>query len=783
MNHKDIEQKFSDIIDSNLPEAELQELLGKIEGDPELKQSFSDFQKVLQMEAEIADEQHQLHENFVVQVMNQLEGEGSGLLRSLIMQLQTLHRNSAFLTAAVTCSIALICIQLLGKSDDRISKNQTIQLVEQDKINQKLPQSPAEQQSSRGIVVPIDQTQAKQGSENKPAGLSGDGDSAYLELKKAADEKRQDNSRIKAAGDSGVELREAQELISSSSEGHSIERQVPAPAPQAGVVAPALSGKTSVELSSKGLQAAPQGIVMQDQLEEWNTRTAEVFPEPIHQMQRGLDESAPGYSLPFHDKSRVQIPNTERYGQWVENARTLARETPVSTFSIDVDTGSYTNARRFLQMGQLPPADSVRIEEFINYFKYSYPVQTEKPFTFSYEIAPSPLSKGRHLLKLGIKARDSINQEKPWNLVFLVDVSGSMADANKLELVKQSLRVLTNNMRSGDRVALVTYAGYAEVALPSTGIENKSRILAAIDQLGAGGSTHGSAGIMTAYQIAEQARISNGVNRVILATDGDFNVGVTDQNALIDLIEQKRKTGITLTTLGFGTGNYNEAMMEQIANKGNGNYFYIDSFKEARKVFETDLLGTIEVVAKDVKLQIEFNPDQVLEYRLVGYENRKLREEDFNNDSIDAGEIGSGHTVTALYELVLADTPDAAALISERRYANAQDKPVETANKQFSAELAFLKIRHKAPDADISQLMSFPLEKQHVQKDFEQASPDFRFAAAVSMFAGILRKSQYANQLTISEVLQIAERAQGQDANGLRAEFVQLVKNARALER
>jgi Ca-activated chloride channel homolog len=473
--------------------------------------------------------------------------------------------------------------------------------------------------------------------------------------------------------------------------------------------------------------------------------------------------------------------NRETYKAYHENKRNRVKEQPVSTFSIDVDTGSYTNTRRYLQMGQRPPVDAVRVEEFINYFTYNYPSPTNEPFGLTYEVAPSALEPSRFLLRLGVKAQDARIKETPWNLVFLIDISGSMMDQNKLPLVKQALKIIVGQMKSNDRVSLVTYAGSAGVALEPTGIIERAKIESAIDSLGAGGGTHGSAGIQKAYDLAQSARITNGVNRVILATDGDFNVGITDLKELIKLIEQKRESGIALTTLGFGSGNYQEATMEQLANKGNGNYFYIDSFKEARKVFQQDLAGTIEVVAKDVKLQVEFNPDQVTEYRLVGYENRKLKQEDFDNDTVDAGEIGSAHTVTALYEIVLADSPLARKENEKLRYEGNRNQLPNIAPFDRNAELGFLKIRYKAPDGDTSKLLEFPLKRSEVKEEASAASSDFQFVTAVSGFAEILRKSNYAGQFTLKEVATLAQGALGEDPHGYRREFLELVRSAEVI--
>ncbi len=478
-------------------------------------------------------------------------------------------------------------------------------------------------------------------------------------------------------------------------------------------------------------------------------------------------------------------PGTESYTSYTENPRTLVRDEALSTFSIDVDSASYANARRFINTGTLPPQDSVRIEEFVNYFDYNYPQQREKPFTVSYEMAPAPYDEGRFLLKLGIKARDAAQSEKGWNLVFLVDVSGSMDESNKLALLKKALPRLVQKMRPEDRLAIVTYAGDAGVALESTVGTQKERILEAIDGLHAGGSTHGSAGIRLAYEIARKNFKEGSVNRVVLATDGDFNVGTVSHEELFNLIEEQRRSGVTLTVLGVGSGNLKDSMMEQLADKGNGNYFYLDSFKEARKVLETDLAGNMEVVAKDVKLQIEFNPQHVYEYRLIGYDNRKLDKHDFANDQVDAGEIGAGHTVTALYEIVLSDSELARKLTLEYRYRNKSEVKEEPrqADNGFASELAFLKVRFKKPESNTSELLQFPIETSVTKKSFKDASSDFRFAAAVADFAALLRGSQYAGSYTFKDIIELAQQARGEDPHGYRQEFIELVKDASAIRR
>ena len=477
----------------------------------------------------------------------------------------------------------------------------------------------------------------------------------------------------------------------------------------------------------------------------------------------------------------ANYPSVERYGQYSENPRILVRNEPLSTFSIDVDTGSYTNMRRFVREGQIPPAESVRVEEFLNYFSYDYPKQYTDPFKVYTEIAPSPLDSKRHLLKIGVKSRDIGEQIKPWNLVFLVDVSGSMASADKLGLLKQALKLLVHGMRKDDKVSLVTYAGEAGTLLEGAGKDRSAEILQKIDQLGAGGSTNGSGGINEAYRIAQKQLLKEGENRVILATDGDFNVGVTSDEELIKIIEEKRKQGVTLTTLGFGEGNLNERMIEQLANKGDGNYFYIDSFKEARKVFETDLLATIETVAKDVKVQVEFNPEHVAAYRLIGYDNRLLNKEDFKNDAIDAGETGSGHTVTALYEIALTGSPFAKELESELRYQG--NKAAATTPVAGNSELAFVKIRYKEPTGSDSRELSFPIQVSEVKAESASASADFKFAASVHYLAADLRNSALTDKHPISEVLRLARDNMGKDTEGYRREFVDLVESLASLKR
>ncbi|MGH8354651.1 MAG: vWA domain-containing protein, partial [Pseudomonas sp.] len=438
------------------------------------------------------------------------------------------------------------------------------------------------------------------------------------------------------------------------------------------------------------------------------------------------DAMQPGY--------REEVPR-EQYQKLADNPIHAVAETPVSTFSIDVDTGSYANVRRFLNEGRLPPQEAVRLEELVNYFPYAYPLaQGDTPFGIGTELAPSPWNPNSRLLRVAIKASDmQAEQLPPANLVFLVDVSGSMDRREGLPLVQSTLKLLVDQLRAQDKVSLVVYAGESRVVLEPTAGSQKAKIRAAIERLSAGGSTAGESGIQLAYRQAQQGYLAKGINRILLATDGDFNVGISDFETLKKLAADKRKTGVSLTTLGFGVDNYNEQLMEQLADAGDGNYAYIDSLREARKVLVDQLGSTLAVVAKDVKIQIEFNPAQVSEYRLLGYENRALKREDFGNDKVDAGEIGAGHTVTALYEIV---PTGAKGWLEPLRY---QAAPKAEAK---SGELALLRIRYKTPGQDSSRLLEVPIQAGQGAASLAQASADLRFAAAVAAFAQQLKGGQ-----------------------------------------
>jgi Ca-activated chloride channel family protein len=499
--------------------------------------------------------------------------------------------------------------------------------------------------------------------------------------------------------------------------------------------------------------------------------------------------SAPAYSRSTEQMANTNAPgvaatqdeqvpgNTESYSHIDENPFIEVSRAPLSTFSIDVDTASYSNTRRFLNDGRLPPRDAVRIEELINYFSYDYPQPVgDAPFSVTAEVSEAPWNKSHRLVHIGLQGKKiPMEQMPPANLVFLLDVSGSMDEPNKLPLLKAALKTLVEQLRASDRVAIVVYAGSSGMVLPSTPGDRKAEILSALDQLSAGGSTNGAAGIQLAYQIAQQNFIRGGSNRVVLATDGDFNVGVTSEGELVRLIEEKRESGVFLSVLGFGTGNTQDSKMEKLADKGNGNYAYIDTLAEARKALGEQIGGTLFTIAKDVKIQVEFNPKQAAAYRLIGYENRLLRDQDFNDDKKDAGEIGAGHTVTALYEVVPYGQKFDNAGVDPLKY----QQPAQPSQMADGKELMNIKLRYKEPDAGQSKLLNIGLTDSGGK--LGNASENFKFASAVAEFGMLLRASQYKADASYTDVLQRARASTGTDLQGYRTDFIKLVETARTL--
>jgi Ca-activated chloride channel family protein len=535
--------------------------------------------------------------------------------------------------------------------------------------------------------------------------------------------------------------------------------------------------------NSKAYAAAPQRncikftppvIKADEQVAEEEYSTTEVS---VVDYDKGTDDIAvPIAPEPIKTQKDEEF-NTENYSAIEEvGFKEVARE-PLSTFSVDVDKASYANIRRFLNDGQLPPAGAVRIEEMINYFTYNYEQPTDsKPFATKTDMAVCPWNSNHYLLKIGIKGREMDKASLPSsNLVFLLDVSGSMDEPNKLPLLKSAFKLLVNELRPNDKVAIVVYAGAAGVVLPSTPGNKKEQIIDALEQLQAGGSTAGGEGLHLAYKIANENFIKGGNNRIILATDGDFNIGESSNSAMEDLVSQQRDKGVMMTVLGFGMGNYKDDRMEIIADKGNGNYAYIDNLQEARKTLVGEFGGTLFTIAKDVKLQLEFNPSKVAAYRLIGYENRRLNNEDFNDDKKDAGEIGAGHTVTALYEVVPVSSPDANELTHKVDALKYQQTTTMTNNNEWLT----LKLRYKKPDADESQLIQQAVTDAPLA--FEDADNDFRFASSVAGFGLILRQSQYKGDLTYEMVTKIAVNAKGIDEEGYRGEMVRLIKLAKTL--
>ena len=471
--------------------------------------------------------------------------------------------------------------------------------------------------------------------------------------------------------------------------------------------------------------------------------------------------------------------NTEEYGRIQENGFKSVADAPLSTFSIDVDPASYSNMRRFINRGELPPADAIRTEELVNYFSYDYPKPTgNDPVKITVEAGTCTWNTAHRLVRIGLKAKEIPTEQLPAsNLVFLIDVSGSMWGANRLDLVKSSLKLLVNNLRNKDKVAIVTYAGSAGVKLEATSGGDKQKIREAIDELTAGGSTAGGAGIHLAYQIAKKNFISDGNNRIILCSDGDFNVGVSSAEGLEQLIEKERKSGVHLTVLGYGMGNYKDKKIQVLAEKGNGNHAYIDNLQEANRVLVGEFGATLHTVAKDVKLQVEFNPSQVQAYRLIGYESRLLKDEDFNNDAKDAGDMGAGHTVTAFYEVIPAGVKNEyVGKVDDLKY---QKKEKMTLKPTGSDELLTVKLRYKAPDKDVSRKMELPF----VDNKGDSVSSDFRFASAVAMFGQLLRDSDFKGTADYDKVIKLAKQGLNNDERGYRREFIRLVEAAKGLEK
>ena len=506
------------------------------------------------------------------------------------------------------------------------------------------------------------------------------------------------------------------------------------------------------------------------------------FQQKLASENAAASKSTAAYqAIAYTTQNSLSYENNENYSQIISNSFKNVTDDPLSTLSIDVDTASYAHMRRYLQHNQLPPADAIRIEEMINYFSYDYPQPNgDDPLTITAEISDAPWHNENKLVHIGIQGKKiDISKAPASNLVFLIDTSGSMSD--DLGLVKKSIEMLVDNLREEDSVSIVAYAGSAGLVLRPTSGADKKTIVAAINRLQSGGQTAGGAGIELAYKVAKQNFIHNGNNRVILATDGDFNVGVSSQEGLIRLIEKKREDQIYLSVLGFGRGNYQDYKMEQLADNGNGNYAYIDNLLEAKKVLVKEMGGTLFTIAKDVKIQVEFNPAKVKSYRLIGYVNRLLNKEDFNDDKKDAGELGAGHTVTALYEISLYDSDESNSNVDALRYqtASANESAKECFN--YCNEILTVKARYKRPESDNSQLITMPVIE--ILTEFDESSDNFRFSSAVAAFGMLLRNSEFKGDLSYEKIQQIARLSKGKDLQGYRGEFVRLIELAEVVSK
>ena len=536
-----------------------------------------------------------------------------------------------------------------------------------------------------------------------------------------------------------------------------------------------ISGRSVINVSLKTVKLVTQEIL--------NDRTADAKKiYPMEAYNRGIASgkimAAPSTGMYNFDGDEEEF-SREGYDNINENIFFKVKDNPLSTFSIDVDAASYSNVRRFLNQGQLPPAGAVRIEEMVNYFHYEYPQPTgNDPFSINTEISDAPWNKDHKLVLIGLQGKKILTDNLPAsNLVFLIDVSGSMSSPNKLPLVKASMKMLVDQLREQDKVTMVVYAGSAGLVLPPTSGDNKTKIKEAIDNLEAGGSTAGGAGIKLAYKMAKENFVKNGNNRVILCSDGDFNVGESSDDALERMIEQERKSGVFLTILGYGMGNYQDAKMQKLADKGNGNHAYIDGISEAKKVLVNEFGGTLFTIAKDVKLQVEFNPAKVQGYRLIGYENRMLAKEDFNDDKKDAGEMGSGHTVTALYEIIpVGVNSDFLKGVDSLKY---QKNIVPLSKSSYTDEIMTVKFRYKTPDGEVSKLIEHPVLDKQIT--IVKTSDNFRFASSVAEFGMLLRNSAFKSSSSFDNVLMLARKAKGNDEEGYRSEFVRLVESAQML--
>jgi Ca-activated chloride channel family protein len=729
--------QFIGLVDESLSPHEAEELRRKIDIDPNLRSEFEQYRRIVAGERRVHSVTGEPSADFLEQVMTNVRNEpdeGMKLTQweMVVMQYKK-YRNvvvGAIATGGVVCLALLLPEGEVGSGDQALRSSGSgyspVAKYNDDRVAAAAP--PADASSFIGDAVTAfhdTETQAVKGGD-----------------------KTNDVGQNASLGGSSTSA---------------VGRPMP-PAKEEGMTG-------SVSRFNKG-RALVLNDLLAERLYQYEEKSGTVLKQMIDKSSDALAGAPSTDSAHPTVAQRITPPH-----QPITQPFQLTTTAPHSTFSMDVDTGSYTNTRKILRSGRRPSVDLVRAEEFINYFSYQHPTNTEKPFSTVYDIAPSPMTKGAKILRIGVKSRESISSDKPWNLVFLIDTSGSMADHNKLPMVKEALKLLAGKMRASDRLSIVTYANGSQVALPPTRSGELDRINGVIDGLTAEGGTNGHAGITLAYQAAQQGFIPNGVNRVILATDGDFNVGITNHDELITEIQRQRLKNVSLTTVGVGEANYQEHLMEQLADKGDGNYFYLDTFDEARKVFGHDLISTIDTVAKDAKIQVEFNPAAVSQYRLIGYENRALAAHQFTDNSVDAGEVGAGQSVTALYEVVLAGDKVTQEGTVETRYGPTP-APTPTPGPR-PEEFGFVRIRFQDPTSKEVEQLSFPMMTEQVQSSLAESSENLRFATAVAAFAEKL--CGVAINATYAEIADLAQGARGSDPDGRRAEFISLVREAEAM--
>lgn len=745
MTNKYSSKHFIEYLRDTLSSEEKEAFEASLETDSSLSEEFSEFKQVWALTQKVSAEQHKAPSSFSSKVLEAVEAERAVLSKGESMMSKFRLGNKALAGMATVC-VAVLCLVSLTKTNYPSISPQADRIETEKTATEELVSNPS---GSGTVITKGDSTKTKPKKQNIVATPKASQISESVSPTVEKEFQAEGNSRDKS--------------ITLKKKGRSQGKLEAADSVSMPITANRLAGSAILSEADGASPSRGRRI------------NSSNFASPqIKQRQAiRLDDS-------------FSRPNRESYGKFKENKFTSVKTEALSTFSIDVDTGSYSNIRRFLRSNTMPPADAVRLEEMINYFKYDYPIPgtKEQPFSVNTELGSAPWNEKHQLLKIGLKGYEIPSDELPnSNLVFLIDSSGSMGQPSKLPLLKKGLGLMLDKLTDKDSVSIVAYAGSAGLVLPPTPGNQKSQILSAFNSLSSGGSTAGGQGIQLAYSLAKDNFIKGGNNRVILATDGDFNVGVSSKDGLDKLIEEKRKSGVFLSVLGFGTGNYQEAKMESLANKGNGNYFYIDSIREAKKVLVSDLRGNILTIAKDVKIQLEFNPANVQAYRLLGYENRKLNKEDFNDDTKDAGELGAGHTVTALYELIPAGVNSNYGQVDDLKYQTTKkpkDRKVE-ANPEFASELLTVKLRYKLPESNTSSLIKKTVAKDSYITDKKATSKDFRFASAVAEFGMLLRDSKFKAASSYESVRARAERAKGEDKNGYRREFLELVETAELL--